>query len=579
MNKKFDKGMIELSTLKPILSIFILFFIITVISVVYIENLIFIDKNNEIFLLILLITIYSIITFFIIKYITNKFYNNVNSIYTQNIKLIQQNKKYLQAVEDSSQNFIITAIGDKIERVNRSFLDFTQFKDLSSFYLKHHCISELFLKREGYLSNQMNGEHWFSYVTNRPDTLHKAIMKKNNTEYIFLVETTLINIDNKQRSITSLIDITEFENLQTRFKLAINGTKDGLWDWNLLTNDVYFSARWKKQLGYEDHELKNELLTWEERVHPDDLEQANIDIKLNIDKKTPIYENQHRLKHKDGSWVWILDRGQTIYDENNRPVRMVGFHTDITEKKQIEQELHDKEEMMIAQSRNAAMGEMISMIAHQWRQPLSVISMGANNIMADIELEILNEKNLKNISTEIIIQTNELSNTIDDFRSFFQPKKEKEYISVDNVINDAIKIIGTSLDHNNVELHTSLRCVKKINTYSRELLQVILNILKNAKEMFVENNIKKRDIFINIKEDLDSIEIDVKDNAGGIPMEVLPKIFDPYFTTKNEQNGTGLGLYMCKIIVEKHLNGELIASNSKDGASFKIILRDENHES
>ena len=579
MNKKFDKGMIELSTLKPILSIFILFFIITVISVVYIENLIFIDKNNEIFLLILLITIYSIITFFIIKYITNKFYNNVNSIYTQNIKLIQQNKKYLQAVEDSSQNFIITAIGDKIERVNRSFLDFTQFKDLSSFYLKHHCISELFLKREGYLSNQMNGEHWFSYVTNRPDTLHKAIMKKNNTEYIFLVETTLINIDNKQRSITSLIDITEFENLQTRFKLAINGTKDGLWDWNLLTNDVYFSARWKKQLGYEDHELKNELLTWEERVHPDDLEQANIDIKLNIDKKTPIYENQHRLKHKDGSWVWILDRGQTIYDENNRPVRMVGFHTDITEKKQIEQELHDKEEMMIAQSRNAAMGEMISMIAHQWRQPLSVISMGANNIMADIELEILDEKNLKNISTEIIIQTNELSNTIDDFRSFFQPKKEKEYISVDNVINDAIKIIGTSLDHNNVELHTSLRCVKKINTYSRELLQVILNILKNAKEMFVENNIKKRDIFINIKEDLDSIEIDVKDNAGGIPMEVLPKIFDPYFTTKNEQNGTGLGLYMCKIIVEKHLNGELIASNSKDGASFKIILRDENHES
>ena len=578
MKQQFNQEIIELNSLKPILSIFILFFIVTVISVVYIESLTFKNQNNEIFFLILLISIFSIVTFFIIKYISNKFYKNVNNIYTQNLKLIQFNKKYLQAVEDSSQNFIITAIGDKIERVNKSFLNFTGYQNLSDFYLEHSCISELFVTKEGYLSNKINGEHWFSYVTNRPNILHKAILKKDNTEYIFIVETNKINIDEKQRSITSLINITEFENLQTRFKLAINGTKDGLWDWDLVTNQVYFSAQWKKQLGYEDNELDNKLVTWEERVHPDDLKQAYIDIQSNIDKKTPLYENQHRLKHKNGSWVWILDRGQTIYDENEKPIRMVGFHTDITEKKQIEQELHDKDEMMIAQSRNAAMGEMISMIAHQWRQPLSVISMGANNIMADIELEILDEKNLKNISEEIIIQTNELSNTIDDFRNFFQPKKEKEYISVNNIINDAIKIIKTSLDHNNVELHTSLIHTKKINTYSRELLQVILNILKNAKEMFVENNVEKRDIFIDVIEHQNHLEVEIKDNAGGIPQNVLSKIFDPYFTTKNEQNGTGLGLYMCKIIVEKHLDGELIASNWNNGASFKIKLRENNNE-
>lgn len=578
MKQQFNQEIIELNSLKPILSIFILFFIVTVTSVIYIESLTFKNQNNEIFFLILLISIFSIVTFFIIKYISNKFYKNVNNIYTQNLKLIQFNKKYLQAVEDSSQNFIITAIGDKIERVNKSFLNFTGYQNLSDFYLEHSCISELFIKKEGYLSNKINGEHWFSYVTNRPNILHKAILKKDNTEYIFIVETNEINIDEKQRSITSLINITEFENLQTRFKLAINGTKDGLWDWDLVTNQVYFSAQWKKQLGYEDNELDNKLVTWEERVHPDDLKQAYIDIQSNIDKKTPLYENQHRLKHKNGSWVWILDRGQTIYDENGKPIRMVGFHTDITEKKQIEKELHDKDEMMIAQSRNAAMGEMISMIAHQWRQPLSVISMGANNIMADIELEILDEKNLKNISEEIIIQTNELSNTIDDFRNFFQPKKEKEYISVNNIINDAIKIIKTSLDHNNVELHTSLIDTKKINTYSRELLQVILNILKNAKEMFVENNVEKRDIFIDVIEHQNHLEVEIKDNAGGIPQNVLSKIFDPYFTTKNEQNGTGLGLYMCKIIVEKHLDGELIASNWNNGASFKIKLRENNNE-
>ena len=112
------------------------------------------------------------------------------------------------------------------------------------------------------------------------------------------------------------------------------------------------------------------------------MEQALSDIQANIDKKTSIYENKHRLKHKDGSWVWIFDRGQTVYNENNEAIRMVGFHTDITDKKAIEKELQDKDEMMIAQSRNAAMGEMISMIAHQWRQPLSIISVSYTHLRA-----------------------------------------------------------------------------------------------------------------------------------------------------------------------------------------------------
>jgi len=578
MKKTLETEMIEFKILQPILTIFILFFTLAIFTIIYLESLSFEDSDYKILIYTLVTLGFSSALFYIIKNYIRRFNDKVKNIHNTHIKSMEFSSKYLKALEDSSPNFIISATNGKIEKVNKSFLDFTKYKDLSSFHLEHKCVSELFVEKKGYLTNKIDQEHWFSYVINNPQILHKAIMKKNNLEYIFLVESRILNIDDKKRSITTLVDITKFENLQTRFQLAINGTRDGLWDWNLITNEVYFSPRWKKQLGYEDHELKNELTTWQERVHPEDLDQAIFDLQQNIDKKTSLYENRHRLKHKNGSWVWILDRGQTVYDENNKAIRMVGFHSDITNQKAIEQELHDKDEMMIAQSRNAAMGEMISMIAHQWRQPLSIISMGANNIMADIELEITDEESLKEISSEIILQTNELSKTIDDFRDFFKPKKEKEHVSVHEIVDDALHIIEKSLENNDIQLLKEFRSIKKIKTYSRELMQVILNILKNSKEVLVDNNIINRTISIKTIDNKDSVIIEINDNGGGIPAWVIPKIFDPYFSTKDDKTGTGLGLYMCKTIVEKHLNGEIVASNKDNGACFKIIVKDNDND-
>ena len=578
MNKQLDTKTIEFNILQPILTIFIIFFILVTFTIIYLESLSFQDNSNKVLIYVLVILTFTSALFYITKYYIKQFSSTIKDIHSTNIQKIQFSKKYLKALEDTSPNLLISAIGSNIESVNKAFLEFTEYKDLSFFHSEHTCVSELFIQKKGYLSGQINGEHWFSYVLSHPNILHKAIMKKNNKEYIFIVESRELNIDNINRSITTLVDITEFENLQTRFKLAINGTQDGLWDWDLVNNEVYFSAQWKKQLGYEEKELKNELKTWEERVHPDDLEQALSDIQANVDKKTSIYENIHRLQHKDGSWVWILDRGQTVYNEKNEAVRMVGFHTDITDKKSIEQELQDKDEMMIAQSRNAAMGEMISMIAHQWRQPLSIISMGANNIKADIELETIDENILSDISSEIIMQTNELSKTIDDFREFFKPKKEQELVSVHDIFDDTFNIIGKSLENNGIKLIKSLNSNKKIKTYSRELMQVFLNILKNAKEVLVDNNIEEKFISIKTTDNIDSVIIEISDNGGGIPNWVMPKVFDPYFTTKDDKTGTGLGLYMCKTIIEKHLNGNILATNIDNGACFKIIIKDKNNE-
>lgn len=226
---------------------------------------------------------------------------------------------------------------------------------------------------------------------------------------------------------------------------------------------------------------------------------------------------------------------------------------------------------MIAQSRHAAMGEMISMIAHQWRQPLTTISMDVNNILADIELDTINEEELKKISEDIIEKTQYMSKTIDDFRNFFKPEKSTELINLQDLINNTISITKSSLENHDINLELSCKSIIKIETYSRELLQVLINIVKNAKEAF-EKNTNNRYIKIYCKEKKDFVQINIENNGSKIPENIIEKIFEPYFTTKDKNVGTGLGLYMSKIIVEKHLNGKIEVQNLEEAVRFSIKL-------
>ena len=364
----------------------------------------------------------------------------------------------------------------------------------------------------------------------------------------------------------------QLEKTKEQLEYAINGAQDGLWDWDLVTNEVYFSVRWKEMLGYKDDELTNSFETWETHMHPDDIEKAKHDVAFSQEVPGRFYENTHRLKHKDGSWVWILTRGQTIFNEEGKAVRMLGFHTDITKQKELENEILEQEEMIISQSRQAAMGEMIGMIAHQWRQPITVIAMGANNMLVDIELEEGDEDNFKKEANSILQQTEYLSKTIDDFRNFFRPNKEKDIATIEDVMSEAKKIIGTSLEYTSVVLTIKNGNNKQVETYSRELLQVFINLLKNAKEALLEHREKDRKIDVLITNDEKNVITTVCDNGGGISKENMEKIFEPYFSTKNEKTGTGLGLYMSKTIVEKHLKGTMTVENTADGACFIVTI-------
>ncbi len=364
--------------------------------------------------------------------------------------------------------------------------------------------------------------------------------------------------------------IKRLEKDRERYELAINGASEGLWDWNLITNEVYFAPRWKMMLGYEDHELLNELETWAALVHPEDLEGAEKAIEMAIETKIP-YENIHRLRHKEGYYIWNLDRGQVIY-EGERAVRMIGFHTDITRERQMTEEIRHTQELMIAQSRHAAMGEMIGMIAHQWRQPLSIISMVVNNMMIDIELGELDPASCRVSGEEIESQINYLSKTIEDFRDFFRPDKECEEIRVADVLNEAYAMMNASFNHHGIVLSIIDHSHETVFIHSRELLQVLINILKNAKEAMMMNEVIEKNIDVLIEDDGDSVVIRICDSGGGVSDEILPLVFDPYFSTKDEKTGTGLGLYMSKTIIEKHLKGTISVHNSPKGACFTIRL-------
>jgi PAS domain S-box-containing protein len=275
---------------------------------------------------------------------------------------------------------------------------------------------------------------------------------------------------------------------------------------------------------------------------------------------------------KNGKEFWETALITPIFDENNNPINFLAIKQEITKEVYLKEELKNKENLMIAQSRHAAMGEMISMIAHQWRQPLSTISMVASNTLMDIEFESVNNNILKEQSESILKQIRYLSKTIDDFRDFFKPNKEKEIIDPKKVIKETLSIMDKTLEKKDISVEISENYTSQVEIYSRELLQVLINLLKNAQEAFEYKDIDKKVIKISILEANDTLSIKIADNAGGIKESLLDKIFEPYYSTKDEKTGTGLGLYMSKIIIEKHLKGIFGVYNDKDGACFYIDL-------
>ena len=481
---------------------------------------------------------------------------------------------------------------------------------------------------------------------------------------------------------------------EERWLLALEGAKHGVWDWNLKENTVFFSKQWSKMLGYDDNQIENSFDAWLELLHPQDVERAMDMIKAYLEGSINTYQIAFRMLTNEKTYKWIMSQG-AIWERDNdgKPLRMVGTHSDITElkeaqakekrlldlieassneiyvfekkslrftyvnqgginnlqytpnelytkhpydikpefteerfrtyiqpllnntvkeqhfetlhqrkdgttypvqihlqllmtkltqeflavvidisqQKEMDKKIKEQEEMMLVQSRHAAMGEMISMIAHQWRQPISIVGMLANTMMHTLNPNKIDAQSMKEDLQTISEQIHYMSKTIDDFRNFFQKSNAIEEVNLHYLLIEAKSILGAVFQRHNITLTIDCPISITLHTYSRELVQVFVNILSNAKDALVKVS-DERNIIIHVVENDKDVDISIFNNGQPIEESIKNKIFEPYFTTKGNLGGTGLGLYMVKSILDKHMNGKITVENRIDGVAFNITL-------
>ncbi len=344
-----------------------------------------------------------------------------------------------------------------------------------------------------------------------------------------------------------------------------------------------------KMFGYES---KNDILNADiSTLMPEYQEERVSSLKKMLTMIKRVKQKNHvafewKYKRRDGSLFWSEVVLTKIYIDSQELIH--GVYRDISAKKELElqkdlfqsklqekvlevvNENRQKDQAMLHQSKLAQMGEMISMIAHQWRQPLSAISATSSSLGLKAQIGTLDNETTKELSLKITGYAQHLSSTIDDFRNFFQENKTKERTSFEKMLTNTLNIVRHSLENAQIELLVDIQESCEVETYANEVNQVILNIIKNAEDALLENNIQNPKINITIS----NATLTISDNAGGIPQELQEKIFEPYFSTKMKKDGTGLGLYMSKTIIEEHCGGKLRVSNDAYGAIFTIELEE-----
>jgi len=363
--------------------------------------------------------------------------------------------------------------------------------------------------------------------------------------------------------------------------------KTGSWVYDLKNGKLRWSKEIYTMFEVDKNDSDNLYEKFINRVHPDDRKTLEGAYSLSLKNQTG-YSLEHRLLMADGSIKYVLENCINSFEEDGTPIISHGTVQDITESTLIKSELKEKDAHLFQQSRLAMMGEMLSMIAHQWRQPLGTVSANIISIQSALELEKYNlkddkerEKFLKFLNTKMdktTLYLQDLSQTITNFSNFYKPDKKFQMVEVTEVLLKAYNLVFDSLDSYNINVDFDLESNYEFMMHENEFTQVVLNIINNAKDQLLQNSIEAPRINISTYMENDTFCIDIADNAGGINEKNLDKIFDPYYSTKLEKNGTGLGLYMSKVIIKDYHGGDIYAKNSDNGAIFTIRIKNEQDE-
>lgn len=328
---------------------------------------------------------------------------------------------------------------------------------------------------------------------------------------------------------------------------------------------IQISNSSKYILGYSPDELIN--TSFLDLVHPDDKDNTINEMKDLIKGKV-VYYFENSYKHKDGHYIILA------WSANSNEERTLIYASAHDKTK-----LRNKEQIIFQQSKMASMGEMLENIAHQWRQPLSIISTLATSIKLTNELEMLDKNELTKSCQHINSNAQHLSQTINDFKNFFNNTKKQNEFNISNCLDKTLRLIESQFKAEEITIKKDIEVITYYGL-ENEFIQMLINIINNARDELIKQDKINRVILINVTKKEDSIEVTITDNAGGIKDDILPKIFESHFTTKEKTKGTGIGLYMSKMIIEEHMHGKISAKNisfsynniSYKGAEFCIKL-------
>lgn len=339
----------------------------------------------------------------------------------------------------------------------------------------------------------------------------------------------------------------------------------------------------EKMFGYTESEALGQPITI---LYGDDA-TVHFDSILRRIRSAETSSLERQLFAKDGRSLRVSLSISPLHGEGGEHLGEITIIRDITRQKQNEEALNhlnelleqrvkdevsknrEKDHLLIQQSRLAAMGEMLGNVAHQWRQPINALTLVLANIKDAYDFNDLSKEFLDRSVADGQRLIQKMSTTIDDFRNFFNPNKQKSHFSLRLAIEHALQLVEPSFKVHQIAIEFDKRTDVEVEGYPNEFSQVILNLLVNAKEAITGKRIESGVIRIAIRDDGNEAVIAVSDNAGGIPAEILPRIFDPYFTTK--EKGSGVGLYMSKMIMG-HMNGKIEARNAMTGAEFDVTL-------
>lgn len=402
---------------------------------------------------------------------------------------------------------------------------------------------------------------------------------------------------------------------EERFSLAMAGANDGLWDWDLKTDAVYFSPRWKNMLGYEEHELANHLTTWSSSLHPDDLDRALREVDAYMKGIIDEYMIEFRMKHKVGHYVDILARGIIVRDENAVPHRFVGTHVDISERKKAEQLLQQRlnelakanmtikntQAQLFQAEKMASIGELAAGIAHEINNPVGFVSSNIRTLMENAEYLL----GLIELYTQLETRPADQA-LLKDIRAF------KKQIDLDFITRD-IHVLGAESEEGIARV---IRIIKDLKSFSHmdqgeaqlsdlhagldSTLNIAHNEIKYKADVVKEygdiplvlcNPSQINQVFMNLlvnaahaiekygritvrsgRRGHEWVWVEISDTGGGIPDAIKTRIFEPFFTTKAVGKGTGLGLAISYRIVESHGGRIEVDSVVGQGSTFRIVL-------